>query len=319
LLTALGVWAILRAGDTWPPATALMFGPVWLLLLPPAVLIPAAAVVRRGALLTLIPALLVIAGPVMGFCVPWDRLGSPSTAGPQLRVMTCNMHHTAADPMDVMRLISEDQPDVVAIQEGDRVARSLKFPSPHWHIHNTPDLFLASRHPIRRAEVLSEPSDSPRGSVARYELETPGGTVTLFSLHLATPRWALLRVAGGDREGLAELAANSAHRRAQSASVAAQAERVGGPLVLVGDFNTPPHSVLFREVWGGYADAFGSAGWGWGYSFIARRTVVRIDHILVGGGGRATRCWVGPNLGSPHRPVLADVVWPAAIGRVAER
>ena len=94
--------------------------------------------------------------------------------------------------------------------------------------------------------------------------------------------------------------------------MAAEAGRAAGPVLLVGDFNTPPESVIFRRVWSGYANAFSDAGWGWGYTFRTRRTAVRIDHVLVGGGGRATTCWVGPDVGSPHRPVVADVAWPAS-------
>jgi vancomycin resistance protein VanJ len=35
---------------------------------------------------------------------------------------------------------------------------------------------------------------------------------------------------------------------------------------------------------------------------------VRIDHILAGPGWYCARCWVGPDVGSPHRPVLADLI-----------
>ena len=42
---------------------------------------------------------------------------------------------------------------------------------------------------------------------------------------------------------------------------------------------------------------------------------VRIDHILAGPGWRCGRCWVGPDVGSPHRPLLADLVYSPAQGR----
>jgi endonuclease/exonuclease/phosphatase (EEP) superfamily protein YafD len=40
---------------------------------------------------------------------------------------------------------------------------------------------------------------------------------------------------------------------------------------------------------------------------VTRKTGVRIDHILAGHGWRCRRCWVGPNIGSAHRPVIADL------------
>jgi endonuclease/exonuclease/phosphatase (EEP) superfamily protein YafD len=82
-------------------------------------------------------------------------------------------------------------------------------------------------------------------------------------------------------------------------------------VLLAGDFNTPPESALFSQLWGGYTDAFSTAGWGWGYTFRSWKTTVRIDHILAGPGWSCERCWVGPYVGSPHRPVLADLTYSA--------
>jgi endonuclease/exonuclease/phosphatase (EEP) superfamily protein YafD len=311
LVAALACWAVLRAGDEWAPSTLLMFGPRWVLALPPALLLPVALAVRRRALWPVVPALVVAVGPVAGCCVPWGRLGPDPPAGPRLRVLSCNMHYAKVDPAPLDRLVEQARPDVVAVQEWRDSVRSGVLLGDGWHTHRTSGLFLASRHPIRRADRLGDHSAREHGSVMRYELETPAGTVTVFSLHLATPREGLAALAGFDGRGLDEVRANSELRWRQSEFVAAEAGRATGPVLLVGDFNTPPESAIFRRVWSGYADAFSDAGWGWGYTFRTRRAAVRIDHVLVGGGGWAAACRVGPDVGSPHRPVIADVAWPA--------
>jgi endonuclease/exonuclease/phosphatase (EEP) superfamily protein YafD len=311
LAAALVGWAVLRFGDLWAPSALLMFGPRWVLALPPVLLLPVAVVLRRRALWAVVPALVVAGGPVAGFSVPWGRLGSDPPAGPRLRVLSCNMHYAKVDPGPLDRLVEETRPDVVAIQEWRDSARSAVLLGAGWHTHRVSGLFLASRFPVRRADRLGDGSTGERGSVVRYELDTPDGAVTVFNLHFATPRKGLGTLVGFDRRGLDEVRANSEVRWRQSEFVAAEAGRATGPVVLVGDFNTPPESAIFRRVWSGYANAFSDAGWGWGYTFRARRTAVRIDHVLVGGGGWATACRVGPDVGSPHRPVLADVAWPA--------
>ena len=104
---------------------------------------------------------------------------------------------------------------------------------------------------------------------------------------------------------LAHLQANSALRTRQMNFIAAEAARHSGPLVLVGDFNTPTESTLFRRTWKAYKSAFDEVAWAWGYTFFNRWTRVRIDHILVGNDGGVLDCWVAPNVGSPHRPVFA--------------
>src|SRR5205085_10240343 len=104
LAAALAGWAVLRAGDLWAPSALLMFGPRWVLALPPALLLPAAAILRRRALWPVVAALAVAAGPVAGGNVPWGRLGPDPPAGPRLRVLTCNMHNAKADPGPLDRL-----------------------------------------------------------------------------------------------------------------------------------------------------------------------------------------------------------------------
>jgi endonuclease/exonuclease/phosphatase (EEP) superfamily protein YafD len=146
-------------------------------------------------------------------------------------------------------------------------------------------------------------------SAAHYELDTPLGLVHVFSLHTATDRRGITDTIHENRKGPAEVRANSARRREQSAFVAGKAAECHGPVVVVGDFNTPPESPIFPQVWGGYTDAFAAAGWGWGYTFLGARTAVRIDHVLAGKGWACTGCRVGSAVGSPHRPVIAELVW----------
>lgn len=309
LVVAVGVWLLLRAGDLWTPATLLMFGPRWPVLIAPLVLLPAALVLKRRALGTILPALVVAAGPLMGFSVPWGALEVDPPANTRLRMMTCNMHYTKGDIASLNHLIDSDHPDVVALQQWRDSAASRVLTGPEWHTHRAPELFLASRFPIVHVESLGVESTDERGLVMRYDLETPSGTLAVFSLHFATPRDGLKAIAHAATGGWAEISANSERRWSQSRHVAAASARVDGPVLIVGDFNTPPQSAIFREVWGEYTDAFSSAGWGWGFTFFSRWAGVRIDHILAGPGGRALRSWVGPDVGSLHRPLLADVSW----------
>ncbi|HZY89209.1 MAG TPA: endonuclease/exonuclease/phosphatase family protein [Gemmataceae bacterium] len=311
LAVALGLWALLRWADLWWPASVFLFAPRWLCALPLLALLPAAGLLRRkGLLVPLGLAAAVIAGPVTGLCVPWRPLLSPAPAGPRLRLVTCNLHGSeAVEPHRLEALVQGSGADVVVLQEWPEAEASSLGTEPGWHRHATPRLFLASRFPIRRVIELGRNSYEPEGSVACYDLDTPAGVVHLFSLHLASPRDSLYAAVHEDRKGAAEVAANSALRREQSEYVARHTAGLGGPVLLAGDFNTPPESALFREVWGDYTDAFGAAGWGWGYTFAGGKTRVRIDHVLAGRGWHCDRCRVGPHVGSPHRPVVADLIW----------
>ena len=245
LAVCVGAWILLRAGDLWGPATALMFGPRWLLVLPPLFLIPLAAKYRRRSLAPLLLTVILVVGPVMGFRIPWSRLVSGSPPGPRLRVLTCNIHAAKVDPARLDGLISELRPDVVALQLWRDSAHSDVLDAREWHVHRIPGLFLASRYPILRTELLGIDSDGTDGSVMRYELKMASGVVNIFSLHLATPREGLEALAHRSWSGMAELDAGSALRREQSERLAAKAANATGPILLVGDFNTPPESADF--------------------------------------------------------------------------
>lgn len=305
----LALCILLRAGDEWWPATLLMFSPRWWTAFPVVVLLPAAVLWRRRSLTPLLIALLLIAAPLMGFSIPWQRFFTQTPSRPRLRLLTCNMHYHRSHSTALLHLLSEARPDIVAVQEWREEDPSAYFPKSEWHTREAHGLFLASRGVIRSAQRLGRNSMRQRGSVMRYELETSAGTITFFNLHLASPREGLYEVIHQPHTGIAELRAGSDLRGEQFENLSLEADDVSGPLLLAGDFNTPPESALFRDVWGSYHDVFAEAGWGWGYTFLGHRTTVRIDHILTGPGWYCPRCWVGPNVGSPHRPVLADLIW----------
>ena len=76
-------------GDRWSIATALLFGPRWVLLLPVPVLVLAALLTRPGLLLLILTGLGLTLGPAMGYRIGWR---SWFRAGPgELRVITYNI------------------------------------------------------------------------------------------------------------------------------------------------------------------------------------------------------------------------------------
>lgn len=296
------------ASDRWWLATLILYGPRWPCALPLAVLLPAAVLCRRRLLGLLAAVSVVLVFPLMGLCVPWAAVVRPACRGPTVRVLTCNVHGRDLDPAPLAAFIASARPDVVALQSWSSRYDAVVFPSADWDVRREGQLCLASRRPIRRAEFLDDPDFGPTGSAAaRFAVETPVGEIVFVNLHLASPRDGLEEVihSRGLRGG--DLVANSELRRRQSEKVARWVDPGAGPLLLAGDFNTPPESTTYRQTWSRYANAFSAAGLGFGPTYFTRRTAVRIDHILAGPGWHCDRCWVGPAVGSPHRPVIADL------------
>jgi endonuclease/exonuclease/phosphatase (EEP) superfamily protein YafD len=307
LALVLAVWLLIaNFSDAWWPATLLMFLPRWPWGLPLVPLALAAALLRPRLLLVLLVAGVVVAWPLMGLCLPWRTLLSGPPASFRCRVLTCNVHE---NPFGILTAIQETQPDIVALQDWPGHA-GVTFPD-DWHVRALGQFVVASRYPIRELVAL-EPTPRLRNMVVRATLETPVGPVRLYNLHLVTPRTALVEVRQRLWKGGESLQASSDWRREQSEAIAAWIDQGQCPFLVAGDFNTPCDSTLFGAIWSRYTDAFTEAGLGWGYTYHMNRTALRIDHILAGPGWRCRSCWVGPEVGSEHRPVLADLEWSGA-------
>lgn len=326
LAVLLSAWVYLRRyGDRRWLATVLIFGPRWAWASPMVVLVPAAVVLARRALVVLFAALLIVLWPIMGLNVPLSRLGN-KTPQFSVRVLTCNVHGHALDIKAMLRLIDETEPDVVALQECSSKTPDLLFPS-GWHkISDNNHLVIASRYPIaacpedvRRhpwglAQLLRIPSPV---WIACYRIETPGRPIYFVNLHLFSPHNAFDAILRHRSEGPGQVEENARVRLQQSLMVRDYVDQLDGPCLLAGDFNTPPDSTIYRAAWRKFCNAFASAGWGFGYTYWhGKRAQVRIDHILGTSGWQCAKCWVGPYVGSLHRPLIADMQWAPGEGVV---
>lgn len=126
------------------------------------------------------------------------------------------------------------------------------------------------------------------------ELDVDGASVTVVSVHtvpaLSTQDW-----------------------KRDLAAIAEWVDTVEGPVVLMGDFNATHQHRQFREILDhDLDDAHRVAGGGWGPTWPTNLPlagpVLRIDHILVGGGVEVLAFDHGPETGSDHLPILADLI-----------
>jgi len=292
-------------GDRWWFATLLLFGPRWIWAVPLALLMPVAAARRRTALGPLAVALLLIVFPLMGFRVSWRWPSAAVPGGFTFRMITCNIEGKAADPEALASLIEAAGPDIVVFQEGtaDRLPERLRQGG--WQIQGA----LASRHPVVGSERMEAAELGADGSVERFDVALPGGVVHVFNDHLESPRDGLQEVIGRKWAGAPVLSEVIALRARESAAASRWIGLSSGPILIAGDFNMPVDSAIYRDYWGRYANAFSEAGFGFGFSKYTRWHGIRIDHALGGPGWLPVRCRVGTDVGSDHRPVVADFEW----------
>ncbi len=302
------LWLFMRlAGDRWWPATLLLFAPRWPWAMPLALLMPLAAVWRRRSVWPLLVAAWVVAMLVMDFRVPWRRAMLEKQAGQTVRVLSCNTHWDELHEEEFERLIAAERPDIVALQDTAPYRLPRQFAGGSWYILRDGELTLASRYPMMRIENIAREKHWESASAMLYEIRLPAGPVKFINAHLTSPRSPLKAAVRDADMGPALLDRNSDLRLLETLDLAQAVRDAGGRVLLAGDFNTQCDSNVYRQTFADFSDAFSEAGFGFGWTFYGKWTATRIDHILATRDWRFRYCRVGPSVGSPHRPLIADI------------
>ena len=242
-----------------------------------------------------------------------QAVAAAEAGGQPLRVVSHNVLADNRRGRSLLEFLRQSDADVIALQEvSDHWQRQLKplgdlypYRLPAYGKRPLNETVLLSRYPIADAEVLVPPKAGFNNAVdgpLRAELEVNGRTVAVYAVHPPTPR------------SLAQWQT----RNAQLAWVAAMAEARDGdrPRIMLGDFNTPPWSFLFRDV----AATAALRDAGGGLRRPTRQPMVLpphlawlgapVDHVLVSPDIGVNRFGLGPYVHSDHLPVIADLVLP---------
>lgn len=240
--------------------------------------------------------------------VPATRAATAVAAHPageaRLRVMTFNVEDRNENYAEVLKYLAEAPADVIFLDEAFyvwRVQLTKLAPSFPWNTLNTVrDLVVLSRVPLERIEFVNLEGDPGRGLLVHARVGN--GTVALLGVHARKPRGST----------------DFNRRSRQLAQIAEVVGRQRGPLVVAGDFNATSRSFVMRR----FLDATGlealSPQWpplstwpSWLPYFG-----LQIDHMLFNGGVEIVGAQTGPDLGSNHLPLLAEIRFPSS--RVVE-
>ncbi len=319
-----GYWIALRfVGESWWPTTIALYLPHALGLAPALPLLVLLALVgpRRFAPVPAVAALIVLF-PIMGLVV-FGGAATPSGT-PRMRVLSYNIDSGRRSIDDLAAQISEANPDLVLLQEGDpdtgdRVTAGLVG----FTRAGNGQFYVASRWPI--VAIDQPPKISFRGAdrsprFMHYTLATPLGTIELFNVHPISPRDGFESIRGTglvnelesgavlQHDGRA-LVKNTELRRAQAHTIVRMARAARHPVIIAGDTNLPEGSGIFADTLGRYQDGFAAVGRGLGYTFPAHKRFawMRIDRILAGPELRFLAFTVGSRRGSDHYCVWADL------------
>lgn len=168
---------------------------------------------------------------------------------------------------------------------------------------------MATALPARPDGLLTPQELGAWGWAARYVVGTAAGDVRVVGVHLPTVRPGVEAALASRLRDFGPLRAAVADRAAAARVARLWAGNPAADLIVAGDFNTPPEGRVYAACWGDFRNAFSDAGVGWGQTKETRLFGSRIDHVLFARPWRCQAAWVGPAMGSDHRPLVADLVY----------
>jgi len=311
LFTLLLAFVYHTFGDRTWWGTALIYTGRWPWLIPIGLAVPVAIAWRRSALVPLAVAALVVMGPVMG--------GTLSTApfwrqGKTLRILTFNVEGGPVVSLRLRELLDATRPDIAGFQECGPTMHEAIGRLEGWAVSDTMSgVCFLSRYPLRTPPVLMQAQDfrAAGGSAAakHYEVVSPIGTVSVFVVHLETPRHGVEHLLTDPLNAARLIEANNLLRDTESRVVRRWVDSTAGARIVMGDFNLPVESIIWQQYWSSLDDAFNAAGNGWGFTKLNGWIRVRIDHVLFDDRLKAVGAHVGADWGSDHLPFMAEVQW----------
>lgn len=241
--------------------------------------------------------------PLIPYYVPVKPVETVS--GASIRVLNANVLISNTQYERLAQLIQREAPDLVALEEVDATWLTVLEPS-LYHIY-----------PYRKLVPL----DSPFGIALYSKLPLSGVQVKFFGKAYRGRLFPsiLAQVQYGKQKTFSVLATHPLPpksgfevRNSQLADIAAQRSGFGKDLVVVGDLNISQWSPYFSRFIGATGLRDSQRGFGVQPSWPANAPLLRvpIDHVLVSPGIAVINRRLGPDIGSDHLPVIADLRLP---------
>lgn len=259
-------------------------------------LIPPTLLKRRPILLAMCIACILVNGPaVASFLISPTKAESADNSSRPIRVAGFNVwRHRNQNYKSLLEFIEQTKPDIVGFSELDKgwkktLAESLEqypYKKIEWRFGG---VAVFSKYPLENAEVkffrfLGRPRIE---ATARID----GQPVRLIFFHPINPT------------------RNLSLRNKELEEISREAAATSDPVIVFGDLNCTPWSPIFVRILrqGRLFNTMQGFGPQPSWPAVINLPFMPIDHILVSKHFRTIKRKTGPNLGSDHLPVYADL------------
>jgi endonuclease/exonuclease/phosphatase (EEP) superfamily protein YafD len=225
-----------------------------------------------------------------------------AAGGAPLRLVSANVLDSNPAPGRVLDFVRRSGADLVVLVDAKSERwRGVLAALGDLYPHRAPDawrqgapVILFSRRPVP-AEAVVHPAAGANRPYVVARVAAAGAPPLVVGVHPTSPKPT-------EPE-------DSRERNHQLGHLGATVEGVAGPVIVAGDFNTTPWSPHFRDLLAGTGLRDAGTGRGWLPTWPVRLgpAGIPIDHVLVRGEVAVTSLRRGPDIGSDHYPLIADL------------
>lgn len=250
----------------------------------------------RALVIVHVVACLLLLFPVLGFSVGRSRRPEGDAV---IRLATYNVYFGKMGRPKLMDELAAMPVDILLIQAPhESMGARLRERFPDRKVHQFEDFIIVSKLEVKDVIEPKPLAEDTPAMYCGYVVETPAGPLGIYNVHPFSPRHALFGEHPREK--------NVRVREEQIAAAVGAARAGGPPFIVAGDTNLPNLSPIRRRHLSDLVDAFDEVGFGFGYTFPAKRPWMRIDRVLGSEGIRFLDARVGPLGASDHRPLFVD-------------
>ncbi|MCG2417905.1 endonuclease/exonuclease/phosphatase family protein [Aequorivita sp. F47161] len=233
-----------------------------------------------------------------------------------VRLFNAYENNTDDDALRIFsEMLSEEEPDVVCIQEFYRPNKVNFSEYPHQYIH-----FKSEKAKLGHAIFSKYPLINPGAfdfkgtynNTLYADVVKEADTIRVYSLHLQSlgiiPRVSFLQES--DNEKLRKRVSLAFEKQQEQVkSILEHKAKTTNQVLICGDFNNTPFSYTYRKLKGEMQDAFRKRGNGLGTTFMFEKFPMRIDYIFASKGLEVLSFETLKNTFSDHYAIKATIGW----------
>lgn len=240
--------------------------------------------------------------------------GNDKTVSPNFKILSYNVHYFYDDHAGIKKIMQEESPDLIFLQEIGANAESILPPTEKYYTSNFTWWGIASKYPI--IEINRAFDKNEKIACFYADIKVNQDTIRAVNVYLNSFHIEKKLVKGVIEKKSFKNNSTTIYQNLTKAFKIHQREvnliqkfieKSPHPVIIGGDFNSVPNSYEYFKLKKGLKDTFVTGGSGLGTTFHNYKFPIKIDYIFVAPQFQTASFRVKRVNYSDHFPIIAEI------------